>query len=71
MVTMYQTLWREIYIHYLFFFFWSSCRACEILVPGQGIEPGPLAMIVWTPNDWTTREFPTKATVRTGHGTTD
>ena len=53
---MYQTLWREIYIHYLFFFFWSPCRACEILVPWPGIEPGSLALGVWSLNHWTTRE---------------
>ena len=29
-----------------------------ILVPRLGIEPGPLAVRVWSPNHLTTREFP-------------
>ena len=32
--------------------------ACGILVPGPGIEPGTLAVEAWSPNHWTTREFP-------------
>ena len=32
--------------------------ACRMLVPLPGVEPGPLAVKVWSPNHWTTREFP-------------
>ena len=39
-----------------FFFFWPYCVVCGILVPWPGIEPGPLAMKVLTPNHWITRE---------------
>ena len=31
---------------------------CGILVPQPGIEPGPLAVKVWSPNHRTAREFP-------------
>ena len=41
------------------FFFWSHCTACRILVPRPGIETVPPAVEVWSPNHWTTREFPT------------
>ena len=41
-----------------FFFFLPHCMACRILVPWSGIEPGPSAVKVWSPNHWTTREFP-------------
>ena len=41
---------------FLLFFFWPYCEACGILVPWPGIEPGPPAMKVLTPNHWTTRE---------------
>ena len=35
-----------------------ACReACGILVPQPGIEPGPLAVRVWSPNHWTAKEF--------------
>ena len=30
--------------------FWPRCLACGIFVPRTGIEPGPLAMKVWSPN---------------------
>ena len=42
----------------LSFFFWPRLAACGILVPRPGIEPGPTAVKVWSPNDWPTREFP-------------
>ena len=29
-----------------------------VLVPQPEIEPGPLAMRVWSPNHWTAKEFP-------------
>ena len=32
--------------------------ACGILVPQPEIEPVPLALEAWSPNHWTTREFP-------------
>ena len=32
--------------------------ACGILVPWSGIEPGPSAVKVWSPNHWTAKEFP-------------
>ena len=41
-----------------FFIFWLHCTACRILVPQPGIEPVPLAVEMWTPNHWTTGEFP-------------
>ena len=40
-------------------FLFSPCRAaCGILVPQQGIEPGPLAVKAPSPNHWTARAFP-------------
>ena len=33
-------------------------KACGILVPRPGIEPGPSAVRAWSPNHWTAREFP-------------
>ena len=41
----------------IFFFFWLHCSVCGILVPGQGIEPTPLALKAWSLNHWTTRKF--------------
>ena len=40
------------------FFFGPRRMACGILVPQPGIEPGPSAVKAWSPNHWTTREFP-------------
>ena len=34
-----------------------ACMACEILVPGPGIEPIPPAVEAQSPNHWTAREF--------------
>ena len=43
----------------IYIFFSRSCRtACRILVPWPGIEPWPSVMRAWSPNHWTTREFP-------------
>ena len=42
----------------LFFFFFGHAMACGNLVPRPGIEPGPLAVRVQSPNHWTAREFP-------------
>ena len=41
-----------------FFIFWPHHAACRILVPWPGIEPTPSAVKVWSPNHWTSREFP-------------
>ena len=44
---------------YLFFCFcWLHHTACEILAPQPGIEPGPSAVRMWSPKQWTIREFP-------------
>ena len=40
----------------LFFFFWSGCVACRILVPQPGIKPGHLALEAQNLYHWTTRE---------------
>ena len=46
------------FFFFIFIFsFWPCLMACGILVPRPGIEPGPLAVKVWSPNHWTTREF--------------
>ena len=35
------------------FFFYRPClKACRILVPVAGVEPGPLAVKAWSPNHW-------------------
>ena len=41
-----------------FFFFLLCHTASRILAPRPGIDPGPSAMQVWSPNHWTVREFP-------------
>ena len=47
---------------FLFLFLWVFFRlclaACRVLVPWPGIKPVSLAVEVWSPNHWTTREFP-------------
>ena len=40
-----------------FLFFLPCCMTCGILVPWPGIEPGPSAVRVQSPNHWTAREF--------------
>ena len=50
-----------------FFFFWLCHAACGILVPPPGIEPGPLAVTMWSPNHWITREFPIFSFLRNLH----
>ena len=52
--------WREAAVCLVLFvcLFWPSSVACGILVPRPGTEPGPSAVRVWSPNHWTTREFP-------------
>ena len=41
-----------------FFLIWPRHVAFGILVPRPGIEPGPSAVKVWSPNHWTAREVP-------------
>ena len=40
------------------FFFWPCHPVCGILKPLPGIEPLPLAVKAWSPNNGTAREFP-------------
>ena len=42
----------------IYFFFWPRYKACGILVPPPGIGPGPSAVEVWSPNNWTTKDVP-------------
>ena len=37
---------------------WPCHTACRILVPQLGIEPGPSAVKVQSPNHWTARKIP-------------
>ena len=48
----------KIYHFNRFWFFWPHHTACGILIPQPGVEPEPLAVTAWSPNQWTTREFP-------------
>ena len=41
----------------LFFSFWLCGAACGILVLRPGLEPGPSAVKVQSPNRWTAKEF--------------
>ena len=41
-----------------FILFWPHCMACGILVPRPGIKPVPPAVEAWSPNHWSSREFP-------------
>ena len=49
----------KIFISFLLFFLlllhWA---ACGILVPQRGGQPTPFTVRAWSPNPWTTREFP-------------
>ena len=49
-VSIYLSVYLSIYL--------SLLKACRMLVPLPGVEPGPLAVKVWSPNHWTTRELP-------------
>jgi len=40
------------------FSFQPCCMVCGILVPQLRTEPRPLAVRMWSPKHWTTREFP-------------
>ena len=44
----------------LLLIFWTRYSACGISVTRPGIEPGSSAVKVWSPNHWTTGEFPRK-----------
>ena len=46
------------FVLFCLWFFWLPCKACGILVPRPGIEPGPSAVKAPSPNHWTAREFP-------------
>ena len=46
--------WWRLFSLFLSVFFWPWV----ILVPWLGIKPVPLEVEVWSPNYWTTREFP-------------
>ena len=41
--------------------FWLSYAASSILVPWPGIEPGPPAVDMQSPNHWTAKEIPSKS----------
>ena len=45
------------------FFSWLCPAACGILVPRPGVEPGPSAARMGSPNHWTAREVPTLITL--------
>ena len=48
-----------------FFFFWSHCTACGILVPGPGIEPIHFALEALNLNHWTARKVPGEEVCKT------
>ena len=50
-----------LFLIFYLFSFWPRCVACGILVPWQGIEPGPSAVKAPCPNHCTAREFPDPA----------
>lgn len=39
-------------------YFWPHHLVCRILIPWPGVEPWPVAVKAWSPDPWTTREFP-------------
>ena len=43
---------------FLFFSFGHTMQHVGISVPQPGLEPMPPAVEAWSPNHWTTREFP-------------
>ena len=57
-VTEYARIPVSIYLSVYMYIYISLLKACRMLVPLTGVEPGPLAVKVWSPNHWTTREFP-------------
>ena len=46
------------FFFFCFLFFWLSHAACGILVPQPATEQRPSALRAWSPNQWTTWEFP-------------
>ena len=44
--------------HEAFFPFLFAKETCGILVSQRGIKRGPSAVRAWSPDHWTTREFP-------------
>ena len=57
-----------LFFKFLFIYlFWLCLTACEILIPRPGIEPGPSAVKVQSPNHWTAREYPATALFLTAH----
>ena len=46
------------FLYMSLFFFWLCREARGILVPRPRIGPTPWAVQAWSPNHWTTREFP-------------
>ena len=45
-------------LSFYFYLFRARWGACRIIVLQPGVEPGPSAMEVWTPNHWITKGFP-------------
>ena len=50
--------WENKILLFYFILFYFGHEACGILVPQPGIEPGPPAVELWSPNHWTAREVP-------------
>ena len=44
--------------YYYYYYYLPRRKACGILVPQSGIEPGPWALKARIPNYWTARELP-------------
>jgi hypothetical protein len=49
-----HSLIQQVYV----FILGMHCAACGLLVLQPGDEPGPSAVKAWSPNCWTSREFP-------------
>ena len=56
-INLYKTL-KLMLIMVCFFFSWTRCTACGILVPWPATEPAPSSVKARSPNHWTDREFP-------------
>ena len=56
--TFYPECLVEALTFFLFLFIFFGCLACGIQVTRPDIEPELLAVKAWSPNHWTTREFP-------------
>ena len=54
-----STAWSQVCESHPFPSYLPLChKAIGILVPQPGIEPGPWQLKLWSPNHWSTREFP-------------